>query len=1284
MNSQLFLSGLFFLLNLAAAFGQEPSITTCDGVQRICLDSRTYELCVRITVEPEFTEPIEKFVIDWGDGTEILEVPGSTSPGDQSHVYDLTDFFETCTFEMDYLIELSTYVVDDPEPKVNLSKVWFRNPPQARFSIANDTICINETAVFILDPCPPEQLEYAWNYGDSSDMGMENSHPYNETGIYDVTLKVENLCGEDESTQTLEVIGFPEAAGEAVTGVINDSMNSYTVCLGGGGQVELDADSSENAMTYDWAFVQGGGYTWITPQDTVKPMVVFNAPGLYELVLTVDNSCEAPDTESFFFNVIDAPIVEIDAQPDECEPFQYTPSPLIIEATYIVNGTTYFASEFPISLDFGSHTVIATLENECANQTAMDEFEVAEPEPVEIQEPVDGLVVCAGSEPIELVANFADGAWEGDHIIQPDTQAFFFNPEMSGEFTITCTEGTGTCERSDRITITVREDFVLELFNPGDTCMGYDYIPEPYLEEASYTINGIPYTDFPQPLALGEVYTVVASLSNECGNQADTITFDISPSSDVTIVSPVDTVRVCAGSEPVIIEGNIMDGEWDGDLLTTTGNTATFNPTDSGEFLIIYWKGYGPCRRADTLIIEVEGIRAEANDIQVCPWSDPITLTGTPAGGTWSSADCPGCIDGNSFVPANLNGLQYVTISYTVTNDIGCESTDGAVVTVLEPQAAFSITSACLNMPVEIDVSIAIGQTFLWRVDDVMASPPPFSGLSEGPHVIEMIAVAGYCRDTVSEEVFIVAPPSNAGFETDNNRICPSTGVNFHPIGESEDGLAYTWDFGRNDPDTVRNFTPPNPVIFDNNTDSLVIYEVSFTIANECGEAAADTIITVVNNPWPQIGIDSSRVGCSPYTVLITNRSIGNPDSCSWMFSDSFSLSNCLDAFTHTFSAPEATTVFSIALTVANECGDSTVLDSITVIPPGVQAFYNLDDSDFIVCAFDTLQFEDASTPAPLVWNWNFGDNNFDTLANPIHVFEIPDSIFNVSLRVSTGCGFDEVTRQVRTLPAPEVDFELPPFGCADQEVEGIINFSPGDLHSYYWNFGNNTAGSTSYHPSPVFDAGGQSYPITLTVEDFPNRCRNSLTKDLLIREPTIADFTVLDGDTIGCQALTGQLQSSAAFANQLSWKVNGRVISRGQEAGFSFGEPGKYPITLIASFDNICFDSLTKFVEVKECNIYIPNAFSPNGDGVNDFFTLYGGPTLEEILFLRIFDRWGNMVFERKNFSDNVDAMGWDGNFNGKPSNSSVYAYRAEVRFIGGITKSFRGDIALLNGKQK
>lgn len=106
--------------------------------------------------------------------------------------------------------------------------------------------------------------------------------------------------------------------------------------------------------------------------------------------------------------------------------------------------------------------------------------------------------------------------------------------------------------------------------------------------------------------------------------------------------------------------------------------------------------------------------------------------------------------------------------------------------------------------------------------------------------------------------------------------------------------------------------------------------------------------------------------------------------------------------------------------------------------------------------------------------------------------------------------------------------------------------------------------------------------------------------------------------------------------------------------------------------------DSLTVRV-IPDYSLYIPNVFSPDDNGINDFFTCYAPISLEKIISFSVFDRWGNLVFFEDQISGAGPYKGWDGTFNGASAPQGVYAYMIRALFLNGTEKVFSGDVTLL-----
>ncbi len=118
---------------------------------------------------------------------------------------------------------------------------------------------------------------------------------------------------------------------------------------------------------------------------------------------------------------------------------------------------------------------------------------------------------------------------------------------------------------------------------------------------------------------------------------------------------------------------------------------------------------------------------------------------------------------------------------------------------------------------------------------------------------------------------------------------------------------------------------------------------------------------------------------------------------------------------------------------------------------------------------------------------------------------------------------------------------------------------------------------------------------------------------------------------------------------------------------------------TIEVSNDTGCKESASVQIFVrKERNVYIPSAFSPNGDGINERLTVYGDGSIQNIKAFRIFNRWGAPVFELKNFLPNDELVGWDGSYRGKLMDNGVYVFYAEIEFIDGHVEVYKGDVTI------
>jgi gliding motility-associated-like protein len=106
--------------------------------------------------------------------------------------------------------------------------------------------------------------------------------------------------------------------------------------------------------------------------------------------------------------------------------------------------------------------------------------------------------------------------------------------------------------------------------------------------------------------------------------------------------------------------------------------------------------------------------------------------------------------------------------------------------------------------------------------------------------------------------------------------------------------------------------------------------------------------------------------------------------------------------------------------------------------------------------------------------------------------------------------------------------------------------------------------------------------------------------------------------------------------------------------------------------------EALIRVVVLKDFPVLVPTGFTPNGDGENDVLLVHGLPGIRVLTF-RIFDRWGELLFQQGDFNVNDENIGWDGAFRGKPLNGGVFIWQVDALMPDGRTERFTGQTTLL-----
>lgn len=162
-------------------------------------------------------------------------------------------------------------------------------------------------------------------------------------------------------------------------------------------------------------------------------------------------------------------------------------------------------------------------------------------------------------------------------------------------------------------------------------------------------------------------------------------------------------------------------------------------------------------------------------------------------------------------------------------------------------------------------------------------------------------------------------------------------------------------------------------------------------------------------------------------------------------------------------------------------------------------------------------------------------------------------------------------------------------------------------------------------------------------------------------------------GDTLQLGTIL-DLYYTGASGVAVDWYLDDDKQGSGTYSRYQFDEEGRHVVTQVVS-DGTCADTLYRYVYVKKIfKLFIPTAFTPDGDGINDVF-LFKGVGIARYQ-ANIYNRWGEMVYS---WDENSEPAGWDGTQNGKPVAQGVFTYRIIVDDVGGGRVDERGSFNLL-----
>ncbi|WP_192579019.1 T9SS type B sorting domain-containing protein [Fibrisoma limi] len=189
--------------------------------------------------------------------------------------------------------------------------------------------------------------------------------------------------------------------------------------------------------------------------------------------------------------------------------------------------------------------------------------------------------------------------------------------------------------------------------------------------------------------------------------------------------------------------------------------------------------------------------------------------------------------------------------------------------------------------------------------------------------------------------------------------------------------------------------------------------------------------------------------------------------------------------------------------------------------------------------------------------------------------------------------------------------------------------------------------------------------------------CDSLVTTHLVVQQVDLAPFQdtlVVQGDSIQLKAL---VPDEANYT--YSWSPNdGLACSTCAATWAKPGQTTQYRLTARTPGSG-CEASQTVRVQVVPCTINLPNSFSPNGDGINDQFTIMPSPCVKQVKLLTVYNRWGQVIFHERNESNRNNPISWDGTFQGETVGAGVYPYQLLFESALGGVRKHSGTLLLL-----
>lgn len=731
---------------------------------------------------------------------------------------------------------------------------------------------------------------------------------------------------------------------------------------------------------------------------------------------------------------------------------------------------------------------------------------------------------------------------------------------------------------------------------------------------------------------------------------------------------------------------------WDfGDLASTTDNSTLVNPSYAypsiGTYIVMLVAQAGtPCADTiyDTLI--VSGLTPDFTLTDSTCVNDPVnffdtsvpTINTTINSWVWNFGDGGSAVIPNPTYTYTVGGTYAVQLIVGTTT--GClDSISKNIYVQALPVAIAVDTFACISSPVtNLNGNVVGASGGLWigngvfnpGANDLNATYTPTAAeLSAGFSTIILSTTGNALCPSSSDTMtisFSIGITADAG---GNISVCKDTAS--VPLS----GNIITASGGQWVSSGIGSFSPNpfdmNAIYIPSSADTAAGFVNIYLNSVGNGNCLPDSdTIVVTFTPTPLVSILSNDTACAG-SIFIPVNATSTTGTGYWQtlgsgfFSPNDSL-NTTSYFADSLDNFNGNVTLFFTSTSNGGCQSFSDTLNISLIPAPSANF-----SFGSVCPNDTVFFNDLSTFVdPIVsWDWDFNNSGTSNIPNTSTIYDSAGT-YNVSLIVTStnGC--------MDTLIQPVLIYSIPTalFGVngvcvgANSLFIDSSTVNGSSISSWLWDFGD---GGSDAVQNPVYTyINSGMFNVELIVQSAQG-CWDTISGSVSIQESPTAGFTSIPESVKVDEIFTF---ADISFTNVVDWQWDfgdDLGTSTDQHPSYSYSEAGNYTVCLVITDIMGCLDSICDEVIVFMPPA-VPNAFSPNGQGGNNVFSVLGGPYKE--LEFRIYNNWGELIFE-----SDEQSKGWDGTRDGANQPVGVYIYTVRAVTLDDEKHSIKGDVTLL-----